>query len=381
MRIGVDIRALAGPICGGVGEYAYHLLGALTALDCANDYHFYSNCFKRSKPDKLDLSGARIHYHRHRIPNALNHFTIKFLVQPKLDALLRSDIFFAPNLNFLALRDYSRAVLTVHDLSFLRFREFFSKKQMAWHNSLGAAKLAGKVGKLVAVSENTKRDLVELCGADAGKITVIYSGINPIFVSAPADFLKEKAVRQRYNLPDRYILSLGTLEPRKNLTGLIEAYGIFRDKNKDLHGIKLVIAGSAGWKTGPIFSAREKSKYRNDIVMAGYVRPPDKPALYSQALLFAYPSFYEGFGFPPLEAMASGLPVVAGLNSSMSEILGGAALLVNSADSEELACAFRLLACEPGLRSRYVKLGAEKASGFCWPDAALKYLQLFNSLA
>jgi len=380
MRIGVDIRSLSGPIHSGVGEYVDNLLNALAERDRSNEYYLYSNAFKRTAGTAGEIDNMHFHYRRFRTPNILNHFTLRFFRFPKLDKKLKTDIFFAPNLNFLALENFSKAIITVHDLSFLRFKEYFSKKRIAWHNSLGVGSILRKAGRVVAVSENTKNDIVELYRIKPEKIKVIYSGIDRGTFSGQEPETGQ-SIKLKYDLPDKYILCLGTVEPRKNTVGAIEAYEIFRQKNKSFRELKLVIAGAPGWKTSHFYEKLHSSAYRDDIILTGYISRNEKKAIYSQALMLLYPSFYEGFGFPPLEAMACNIPVIAGQNSSMAEILKDSALLVNPADSNEIAEAIgRLAACHE-LRQEYSARGAIKAKEYSWDAAADKYLDLFNSLA
>jgi glycosyltransferase involved in cell wall biosynthesis len=244
---------------------------------------------------------------------------------------------------------------------------------------------------IVAVSENTKQDVVELLNIDENKIRVVYSGLEDIFIKSISnlennnseknlDDIKCKDVKEKYNLPNKYILSLSNLEPRKNLKTLISAYNKIRDVNPDFNDIKLVICGARGWRYNNIFASIEKSKYKKDIIYTSYIDNVDKPYIYKQAQIFVYPSFYEGFGFPPLEAMASAVPVIASFSSSLPEIIDKAGILVDPKSSDELATVMTKLLKDERLRNYYIAKGLNRAKEFSWQKTAKTYIKIFNNL-
>jgi glycosyltransferase involved in cell wall biosynthesis len=187
-------------------------------------------------------------------------------------------------------------------------------------------------------------------------------------------------IREKYNLPHKFILYLGNIEPRKNLGGLIRAYNHLRREQPDLSEYKLVIAGATGWKIGDTFVELNNSPYKDDVIFLGYVDKNDKAALYNLATVFVYPSFYEGFGFPPLEAMACGLPVVTSNISSLPEIVGGAALTIDPYNVQALSQAMIQVLDNEGLRDELSIKGLERAKNFSWQKTAQQYLDLFNTL-
>ena len=241
-------------------------------------------------------------------------------------------------------------------------------------------KLAGNFNRIIAVSENTKQDIIELCGVSPEKIKVIYSGIGRQYrkINNNAGGQNFTSVQKKYNLPKKFILYLGTLEPRKNVEGVIQAYNELRIKNRELADVKLVIAGGSGWKVKNIFKEWGKSKYKDDIKFLGYVGADDKAYLYNLAALFVYPSFYEGFGFPPLEAMACGVPVVCSTVSSLPEVAGEAAIMADPYNITEIATAMELILTSYDLRNNLIRKGLEQAGRFSWKKSAEKYLEVFK---
>lgn len=271
-------------------------------------------------------------------------------------------------------------MLTVHDLSFLKYPEFFSARKNFWHRLVKAKKLLKRFSLVIAVSENTKRDIVELGGINPDKVRVIYSGVGEEYKKLPLINYQfsVKRVRDKYNLPERFILYLGTIEPRKNVDGIIRAYNQLRVMSCELRDYKLIIAGARGWKSENIYREWDKSAFKNDIKFLGYVEPDDKIYLYNLASVFIYPSFYEGFGFPPLEAMACGVPVVASFASSLPEVVGDAALMVDPYNINDLAGALEKVLVDENLKNKLIARGLEQAKKFSWRETARAYLSELN---
>ena len=181
-------------------------------------------------------------------------------------------------------------------------------------------------------------------------------------------------------MPKKFILFLGTLEPRKNVDNIIKAYDKLR-KNNNFYEYKLVIAGGKGWKNKNIYNAFKNSKYKNDIKFLGYVENKDKNYLYNLADLFIYPSFYEGFGLPPLEAMACGCPVITSSVSSLPEIVGSAGIMVNPHDISEISQAMNDVLSDKNLQNKLSQKGIKKAKEFNWEKSAKKYLFCLKKLS
>ena len=377
LKIGVDIRCLMSPVRLGVGEHAYEILNAIFKLDKENQYYlFYNSYADVAEHTPLWPQQNNIHYVATKWPNKLFNASIKILGRPKLDKLIsrngKLDYFFSPNFNFTALSKDVKHILTAHDLSFKFFPQFFSAKQRLWHWAVNPQKQCRQAAALIAPSENTKRDIVDYYQIPAEKVKVIHGGLSAIFNNQITNKDKRK---EKYNLPDKFILFLGAIESRKNIAGLIEAFELAQPSLPASYS--LVIAGSGrGWKNKQIYSRALASPLRNKIEFIGYVDAADKPALYSLSELFVYPSFYEGFGFPVLEAMACGAPVITSNRSSLPEITENAAYLINPNRPAEIADAMIKMLTDEKLRERFKTMGPEQAKKFSWETAAKEWLNL-----
>ena len=315
----------------GVSEYTFNLLNHLLAQDTDSDYALFYNSWHNIENRMPKFTSSRVKISHSSYPNKIfNYLLQKTLQQPKVDEIVGGvDIFLSPHINFLALSPYCKKVITIHDLSFLRYPEFFSRRKNFWHRTIRVEKLIARFDKIVAVSENTKNDLIELCGVAPEKIQVIYSGLASEYKVLDKTYSGLAAVRAKYDLPEKFILYLGNIEPRKNIAGLIRAYNTLRVEHPELSDLKLIIAGATGWRIKDTFNELNASPYIADIKFLGYIDRADKVYLYNLAQLFVYPSFYEGFGFPPLEAMACGTPVLTSNISSLPEIVADAAITID----------------------------------------------------
>jgi glycosyltransferase involved in cell wall biosynthesis len=379
MRIAIDYTPAAHQRAG-IGRYTRGLVQALTRLDAADQYTL------------LVLGQAGAHFTPTRLPA---NFNLRFVpISDRWATVLwyrlnlpvpvdlftgRADLFHGPS--FTLPPSFMPSLLTVHDLSFLRYPQGAHPALLAWLTKAVPRSLR-RARHVLADSENTRADLIELMNVSTGQITVIGAGVEERFrpVTDPETLAH---IRARYRLPDRFVLSVGTLEPRKNLTGLIAAFNhlattMEAPSTADLH---LVMAGGKGWLYADIFAAAEASPIRERIHFVGYVADEDLPALYSLATLFAFPSHYEGFGIPVLEAMACGTPVVCADNSSLPEIAGDAALLVEASDTDALADAMQRLLVDISLREKLIQRGHEQAKKFTWEKAARRLLGVYEETA
>ena len=378
VKIGIDIRTLMDARYSGVPEYAFNLIKEILRLDNYNEYRLFYNSFGDC-PNMPELTGGKVKVIKYNYPNKIfNYLLVKIFNYPKIDKALEADVFFMPHINFIGLSGRAKSVIAIHDLSFLRYPEFFSARKNFWHKMVNVKNLLKKFDMAVAASENTKRDIMELCGVNENKIKVIYAGVGEEFKNN-IDREKLLEVKNKYKLPDKFILYLGTVEPRKNVDGIIRAYNQLRIMNYELRDVKLVIAGGRGWKSENVYREWEKSEFKNDIIFLDYVDGEDKIYLYNLASVFVYPSFYEGFGFPPLEAMASGVPVVASFAASLPEVTGGAALMVDPYNINEIARAMREILTDESLRNKLIARGLERAKKFNWENTAREYLKIFSS--
>jgi glycosyltransferase involved in cell wall biosynthesis len=372
-RILIDIRPLLDARRAGVGQYTFNLTRTLLdqTTDSDREYVLFGTGWHAAWPTDLPPESDRIRYDHHRLPSKPLNLMTSLAGRPKLECLTRDfDAAWLPNLTFAASnKPYA---VTVHDLSFRHFPEFFSQKQRLWHQAVRPERLLQQAARVIAVSEHTKLDIQESYGVPAEKITVISPAAGPQYWPANPD--QVTAIRQRHRLPEKFFLHLGTIEPRKNIDGLISA---FEGLKTDAH---LVIAGGKGWLWRGVFRQAAASTARDRIHFLDYVPEADKPALYSAAFALAYPSFYEGFGMPPLEAMACGLPVIASHAASLGEVVGAAGLLVDPHDLNELTAAMQALLDDPDLGRALAERGREQATQFRWTDSAAKLDRLLSEL-
>ena len=380
-KIGIDARVLLDKHYSGVAEYAANLLEAILKIDTSSQYYLFYNSFDNSylKLKKFESSNCQLIGSRY--PNKIyNYLFQKILKRPKIDKFLGGvSLYYSPHFNFINLKKDTKFIITIHDISFLRHPQFFSSRKNFWHQVLHLKKLLQRADAIVAVSANTKADLIEVLKIREEKITVIYSGNNyevlPIYNNKAS-----QSYRQKMNLPKRFVLFIGNIEPRKNLSNLILAYNLMRQEESVLADVALVIAGAPGWKHKAIYQTWKNSPYRNDIKFLGYVSKEEKEYLYQLASVFVYPSFYEGFGFPPLEAMSFSLPVVASNVSSLPEILGSSALLVDPFRPDEIKEALSLVLKDNALAAELIKRGKKQAAIFSWEKTAKAYLKLWQNI-
>ena len=274
------------------------------------------------------------------------------------------------------VRRGTTTIVQVHDLSFMRVPEAAPPALRQWLERVVPDSIR-RADLVLADSQATRDDLTELFAvARSSEIAVLHGGVEARFRPRPAE--EQKSVRRHYDLGDwPFVLSVGTLQPRKNHLRLLEAFARLRQEGLDLH---LVIAGGAGWLSGPFFRQLEDSDLAGCVHLPGYVADEDLPALYSAATVFAFPSLYEGFGLPVLEAMACATPVVTSNLSSLPEVAGKAALLVNPRDTEAIGHAIGRLVEDSRLRQQLVSDGLERAQRFTWRQAARELLDVYRRL-
>ncbi len=272
-------------------------------------------------------------------------------------------------------------VVTIYDLSFLLYPESF-KRFKRFYLGLFTRLSARRARRIIAISESTKRDVVRLLGVPPEKVEVIYCGIDEAFrplAPLPPQSWGERgevaAFRSKRGLPERFILFVGTIEPRKNVTRLIEAFADLRFAICDL---RLVIGGAKGWFYQDVFARVEELGLEGQVMFPGYIPVSELPLWYNAAELFVYPSLYEGFGLPPLEAMACGTPVITANTSSLPEVVGEAGLTVDPLDVEGLAKAMRRVLGDEALRQEMRKRGLQRARGFSWTKTAQETVQVYQ---
>jgi glycosyltransferase involved in cell wall biosynthesis len=359
----------------GIGRYTRGLVDALAELDRVNTYTLFcagqaptrvdwpANFRVRVAP--LPARWLSIGWHRLHLP-----VPAELLAGP-------CDVFHSPDFTLPPLAR-ARGVVTVHDLSFIIVPDCADAKLRAYLNK-AVPRSVRRATRVLADSANTSSDLMRLLNVPAEKISVVQAGVEPRFqpIRDPSQLA---AVRTRYRLPDHFILSVGTLEPRKNFARLIEAYAALRRETAPGVDVpRLVIAGGPGWLYEDIYAEARRQEVTDSVCFTGFIADADLPALYSLADLFVFPSLYEGFGIPPLEAMACGVPVVCANNSSLPEAVDGAALLVNALDTAALTHAMSQVLVDPTIRARLIERGHAHATRFTWYAAARQLLSAYGA--
>ena len=358
MRIAIDAHQIGGHRTGSE-TYVCNLVKNLAMLASNGDrYAVYLN----SGQGEIGLASNRT-FEARTLPSAISPIRYAFYY-PLQSWRQRFDLFHAQFSLPPFLR--SHTVLTVHDLAFERFPQFFRRgvlAQMKWlipHS-------CRRADQIITVSESSKRDLIELYRLDPRRITVTYEAAAEDF--QPVDGGEAGArLRTAYGLDPPFVLYVGNLEPRKNLARLLHAFAQLKQKGRIAH--KLVIVGQKAWIYDEIFEKIRDRSLASEVILTGYVPTSDLPLFYSAASFMIYPSLYEGFGLPVVEAMACGTPVITSLGSSLEEIAGNAALLVDPFSIDSITAAMEKLANNPALQAELRKAGLRRAASFSFRKMA-----------
>ncbi|NTW27415.1 MAG: glycosyltransferase family 4 protein [Candidatus Moranbacteria bacterium] len=383
MKIGIDIRCLTDGKRTGVEEYTMNLLENLFELDKKNQYILFLNSYRDSHFDaRIFAHFKNVRVKRFNYPNKLLNFCFWYLRWPHVDQMLGGvDLFFMPNINFVALSRQAKLVLTVHDLSYEIFPETFSLKRRAWHHFINPRSLCKRADEIVAVSNSTRNDIISHYRIHPDKVRRIYNGVAQEMEQLDRNDQKLIEVKEKYHLPFNFILFLGTIEPRKNITAIVKAFDHLRSlRNPQLDKYKLVIAGGKGWKVDSILDAARKANFTNDIIFTSCIINDDKAAVYTLASLFVYPSFFEGFGIPVLEAMRCGVPVITSNCSSLPEVVAGGAVMIDPDKPEELYLAMKEVLLNREFHSELTAQGLRQAIRFNWRTCARETLAIFEKL-
>jgi glycosyltransferase involved in cell wall biosynthesis len=376
LRIGYDVTSLGGQRTG-VGNYTDALLRQLVQRGGGCEFRFFS-C-GRGRP-QLELRpaprGATVGPHRHVPVPARAMFKLwDFTRRPRVDALLGGvDIFHATNY-YLPPVAHARRVVNIYDLAFLKHPEWCSPK-IVGPFSRGVRRFAHAADAIVVCSEATRRDVVELLGVPESKVQVVYGAMRDDWTPLPTAEAKAKLAAD-HGLDTPFILYAGTLEPRKNIEGILQA---FAEVQHDVPHA-LVLAGGAGWGVDNLAARIDALGITPRVRTMGYVDVLTLQALYAAASVFFFPSHYEGFGLPVLEAMASGCPVITARSSSLPEVGGDAARYVDPADILEMAGALRTVLGDDGLQQTMRVRGLAQARSFSWQASADRTLALYQRLS
>ena len=367
LRIGIDATILR-PQMSGVERAVSSLVHALAASDAPFEFIVYC---PRRLPEPFAQTGPRVHYRHPLLPNTMRSSRI-FWDQAMLPLALRrdrADLLHSPA--YIAPRFCGTPyVLTVYDLIALKFPALCKRS-----NALLMPASARRAARIIVPSECTRRDLKELLGVDERKVRVIPLGVAPHFRPIE-DRGRIADMRERYGLPESYLLYVGNLEPKKNLPYLLRAFAEARHCGRVTQ--RLVIAGCKAWGTAELHRTLRNCHLQNSVTFAGEIPERDLPALYSGAALFIFPSIYEGFGLPPLEAMACGTPVITTRAGALPEVVGKAALLLSTPDTRELRVAIEKVLSNSFLRNYLRAEGLKRAKLFTWEKTAQETIKVYH---
>jgi glycosyltransferase involved in cell wall biosynthesis len=372
MIIGVDIRPLAG-LRTGIQEYTDQMLAHLIPSAPEHTFKLFFSSYRSPVPDRSWMHLPNVQIVRFNIPNNLLFFAGSVWGYPLIDQMIGgADVFFSPHFFLAPLSASCRRVTTFHDLSYLRFPEFFTWRKRWWHSvEMDPGRQARFSERILAVSQSTKKDLVELYHIDPSHISVVPLGNN---TPCPSP-LQTAEFKKKRQLPERFILYLGTIEPRKNIGGLIRAFNIMKER-PGFEDVELIIAGKKGWQYDDVLAEIKYSPFAPAIRALGHIPDEDRALYYAAATVFVYPSFFEGFGSPVLEAMSCGTPVITSANSSLPEVVGDAGLCIDPYNISDLAEAMRIVLSDKGIQERMAQKGALRAREFSWQEAARKTLEI-----
>jgi glycosyltransferase involved in cell wall biosynthesis len=376
VRVAIDIQNLLRPKTG-IGYYVYELARALSELDVDDEYLLFY--FSRKHAADLPFLNETVRELRVRsLRIRLLGILWKWLPFPKIDAFLPEvDVYHFPNF-FMRPHRRGRRVITIHDLSYIRCPQFVEKRNLEFLTRKVREAVDG-VDRVITISEFTRSEVIDVYGLDASMVVAIPLGVMPVFDTKPSSELIAR-VKREHALPERYVLFIGTIEPRKNLIGLVEAFSLLRASSPEFRDLKLVICGMPGWLYDDTLKRMEQPDVRDHIVRTGYMRSEELPVLYALAGAVAMPSWYEGFGFPALEGMACGTPVVCSEKTAISEVTGDAAILVDPGDHESIADGLRKALADSGLRDELVEKGLERSRQFTWERAARETRDVYRSV-
>jgi len=364
VRIGIDAR-LADYTLGGIARYTVQLARALRELPTEHDLVAIRSRRPRVEPPDIPLPetlSVRTPPH-HR----LERYTLPWeLGRAHLNVLHSPD--------FIAPKGRWRKVITVHDLAYLRMPWLLTAQSRRYYGSIRRA--VAEADAVIAVSQATAWDLVDLVEAPSEKLHVIYEAADPALAPMPRDEA-ERLVGERYGVQGPFVLFVGTIEPRKNLLTLVQAVALLRRE----FPIRLVAAGAPGWLSQPAFATLRNLAAQDGVAFLGAVPPADLRPLYCAAEALALPSLYEGFGLPPLEAMACGTPVVVSSAGSLPEIVGDAGILVKAEDPNDIANALAWVIANAPYRRTMVDRGLARAATFSWERAARETLAVYERVA
>jgi len=362
MKIAVNTRFLLNDYMEGYGYFIHESFKRITRDHPEHEFLFifdrpYDQRFVFGPNVKAVDTG----------PPARHPLLWKIWYDYKVPAILRkfkADIFISCD-GFCSLRTRVPQCLLVHDLAFLHYPSFIPKSQLLYYKKY-TPKMLARAKAIATVSLFSKNDIIQHYKTEENKIDIVYSASKDIF--RPLSDSEKKETKTKYTAGKDYFIYTGAIHPRKNLVNLLKAFSLFKKRQQS--SMKLVLAGRLAWKYDSFVKNLETYKYRQDVVMTGYADEAEIAKLTGAAYAMVYPSFFEGFGVPVIEAMQCHVPVITAEKSSMQEIAGGAALFTDPADPASIAAQMMLLYKDEKLRKQLTEKGKEIAAGFSWDRTA-----------
>jgi glycosyltransferase involved in cell wall biosynthesis len=382
MRIGIDARAILNPEKSaptGVANYVWQLVKNLLEMDKENQYILFFD-FKVRENDvkKFTQPNVKIKFfpfsdYKKYMPAAYSEILgMATFAREKMDVLHTTSPLYRVPASYRG-----KIVTTFYDFAPYKAPELFPRLSTAKMKTLYSF-AAKKSDRIIAVSESTKKDAREFLGYPEEKITKIYNGIDKRFFEEES--FSEEDLKRGHGILGRYILFLGTLEPRKNLSRVLDAFARFKKGYQGLFDYQLVVAGKKGWLTEEYFQQTEDLDIADDVVFTGYVAGDELKTLYSNCEFFVMPSLYEGFGQTIVEAMACGAPCLVSKVASIPEIAGDAVIYVDPHDTEGIAKGMEKLASDKNLRENLGAKGKEQAKKFSWEKCARETLEVYKNV-
>ena len=370
MRVGIDISPLTAARTG-VGNYCYYLLRHMMGLDSSVAFRGFAS---GTKPMALEALEGRLPVRHLPIPTRALYKSWEWFHAPKVDSLLGGvDIYHATNY-FLPPVKRAKRVLTIHDLAFLAVPELCSPR-IVGPFSEAVRRYAPHADRIMAYSESTRRDIVKYLDLPAERISVAPMAVDEAFQPVSLEEA-QTTLKSKYGIESPFLLFVSTIEPRKNVVGLLRA---FEQVLVDIPH-NLVMIGSIGWNAEDAVALMESPRLKPRIIRPGFVPHMELPPFYCAADAFVFPTHYEGFGLPLLEALTCGCPVVSADNSSVKEVVGEAALLSNSHDTAAIAENIRRIVSDAALREELRAKGHEQALKFSWDDCARVTLDSYQEV-
>jgi glycosyltransferase involved in cell wall biosynthesis len=377
MIITIDTRWIRSYKVDGISRVTFNIVKNTLTLDKKNKYQLL---FCDAGIKKLIQKELTSSFHNYKfIKTDIQVLSLREVFNfRKFLTSINTEIFYSPFYITFPFSKSFKTIITIYDLIYFFFSKILSKSSLRWrlfYKFLWPTKyLLNKADYVVTSSQNTKKDLIKYFKIASDKIKVIYCGTH-----ADLCEITPKHNINKYHLPNKYILYVGRLDPYKNIAGLIEAYNLLNKSIREK--IKLVIVGD---KKSPYYPSLRhlvtEYNLEKDVIFTGYIPEQDLPNIYKKALIFTFPSLYEGFGLPVLEAMACGVPVLTSNKSSLLEIAGNAALLVNPKDIEEISRGIETLLMNDKLRNDLIEKGVNQVKKFSWKKSAEKLIKIFEKV-